>query len=247
MSAHIQSPLPRRLRPFVLTLAVGGAFTCAAHAEPLVKVEGGQPKPGVVTEWQEEGDKVTLSVKAGTDAQAVADSIKNNVPRVRTKVQAGKVVVTGRSKDDLLKALAEVDFGGGDLDALANAALVDEDEGSGSSLRAKKTADLEKLFKNKDKLVVGQVVGVSYGAFPETTVSIKVVANPSGDLGKKIARGATIKVVPVLKKKGAATDFSDENTQNNAAAWYLKNKDKVRLLIGKEVKGAFEATVIDRE
>lgn len=237
----------RQLRPFLLSFAIAGALTCAAHAEPLVKVEAGQPKPGVVTEWQEEGDKVTLSVKSGTDPQAVADAIKNNVPRVRTKVQGGKVVVTGRPKDDLLKALGEVDFGEGDLDALANAALVDEDEGSGSSLRAKKTADLEKLFKNKDKLVVGQVAGVSYGTFPETTVSIKVVANPSGELGKKIARGATIKVMPVLKKKGPAADFSDDNTQNNAGAWYLKKKDKVRILIGKEVKGGFEATVIDRE
>lgn len=247
MQTKSKAPVPGRLRPFLLTLAVGGALTCAAHAEPLVKLEGGQAKPGVVTEWQDEGDKVTLSVKSGTDPQAVADAIKNSVPRVRTKVQGGKVVVTGRPKDELLKALSEVDFGEGDLDALASAALTDEDEGSGSSLRAKKTADLEKLFKNKDKLVVAQVVGVSYGPFPEATVTVKVIANPTGELGKKIARGDNIKVVPVLKKKGAAPDFSDDNTQNNAGAWYLKKKDKVRILIGKEVKGGFEATVIDRE
>ena len=84
----------------------------SAIAEPLVKMEGGAAKPGVVTAWSGSGTQVELTVKDGADAAAVAKAIEKGVEKVKAKVKAGKVVVTGKSQDDLLKALGGVDFGG---------------------------------------------------------------------------------------------------------------------------------------
>lgn len=224
------------------------AFAVAALAEPLVKMDGGKPSPGVVTAWSGTGDKVELTVKDGADAKAVAAAIQSGVEKVKAKVQGGKVVVTGKPMDDLLKALGGVDFGGGDdFGALAAAAGESDDSGSGSSLRAKKAADLAKLFADQKNTALGKVVSVKPGAFPKSVVIVQVLRGPTGPEGAKIRKGAKIAFTPVLKMKGAAVDWSDEDTQLNAGAWYMRANDKVRIKLGKEDKGGFEAELIDRE
>lgn len=228
------------------TVLIAAAWAFAAFAEPLVQMNGGKAAPGVVTSWSGSGDKVELTVKDGTDAKAVAEAIQSGVPKVKAKVQAGKVVVTGKSQDELLKALADVDFGGDDFGALA-AAASEGDEGSGSSLRAKKTAELAKVFADQTTTALGKVTAVKAGAFPNATVTVQVLRGPTGAAGTKVKKGAKIAFTPVLKKKGAAIDWTDENTQLNAGAWYLKAGDKVRVKLGKESKGGFEAEIIDRE
>lgn len=231
-----------------LAMAIGGALTCAASAEPLVKMEGGKPAPGVVTKWSANGTTVELTLKEGEDPQAVADAIKTEVGKVRTSVRDGKVIVVGKSEADLLNALSKVEVGGEDFGALADAALSDEGgEGSGSSLRAKKVADLDKMFKDKDKLALGTVVGVSYGQYPSAVVTVKIIGAPKGPLGNKVRRGANIKFRPLIKMKGTSPDWADDGTQVNAGAWYLKAKDRVRVLIGGEAKDVYEAVAIDRQ
>src|SRR5688572_26199359 len=101
---------------------VAAAWTFVASAEPLVKMENGKASPGVVTSWSGTGDKVELTLQEGADAKAVAEAIQGAVPKVKAKVQGGKVVVTGKSQDELLKGLSEVDLGGDDFGALAEAA-----------------------------------------------------------------------------------------------------------------------------
>ena len=135
-------------------------FGSAAFAEPLVTMEGGTAKPGVVTAWSGTDKKIELTLKAGADANAVAAAISANVDKAKAKVSGGKVLVLGLAEADLLKALAEVNFGEDDLGALAAAAASDESVDSGSSLRAKKTADLDKIFKDQKVTALGQVGAV---------------------------------------------------------------------------------------
>jgi len=230
-------------------LVMGLVLACAtsAHADPLVTMEGGKAKPGVVTAWSSAGDKkVELTLKGGTDANAVASAIQSNVDKVKAKVAGGKVLCLGMAEADLLTALASVPFGEDDLGALAAAAASDDSVDSGSSLRAKKTADLDKIFKDLSSTAMGQVVAVGGDKFPNATVSVKILRAPTGPLSKTVRKGATIKFVPVLKMKGDMPDVSDANTRTNLGAWYMEKGDKIQVKIGAEDKGSYKAEVITR-
>lgn len=225
-------------------VTIGGVLL----AEPLVKMDGGKPAPGVVTAWSASGPKVELTLREGTDADAVAKAIEGGVEKVKAKVQAGKVVVIGKPEPDLLQALSQVDFGGGDdLAALAAAAGGSDESDSGSSLRAKKTADLAKLFKDQAVTAQGTVVEAGGGVFPHAELTVNVTRAPTGELGKDVRKGKKIKVKPILKQKGKDLDWNDENTQTNAGAWYLQKGDKVFVKLGKGANGVYEAELISRQ
>lgn len=221
-------------------------FASTTQAEPLVVMEGGTAKPGVVTAWSGTDKKIELTLKAGADANAVAAAISANVDKAKAKVAGGKVLVLGLAEADLLKALAEVNFGEDDLGALAAAAASDESVDSGSSLRAKKTADLEKLLKDQKVTALGQVAGVEGNKLTDVVVSVKILRAPTGDLAKAIRKGGTVKFKPVLKMNGANPDLSDANTQVNLGAYYLQKGDKVTVKIGAEAQGTYAAEIITR-
>lgn len=226
-----------------------GVFLLAlpAFAQSLIEMDGGKPKPALVTAWSGSGKKVELTIKAGTDAAQVAEAIQSSVDGVKkAKVVGGKVQVIGLPQDELLKALADVSLGGDDIGALAAAGMDGDDGGSGSSLRAKKTAKLDAMFKDRATVAKGTVVSVQGGKFPNTTVKVRILAGPTGPAGKKVRKGATVAFVPVIEMKGGQPDLSDENTQVNVGAWYLEPKDKVKIKVGKEVEGGYEAVVISR-
>jgi hypothetical protein len=211
-------------------------------------MEGATPKPGVITAWSSSGPKVELTVKDGTDAKAVAETIEANVEKVKAKVQGGKVVVIGKAEADLLKALSAVDFGGSDdLAALADASRSAEDADSGSSLRAKKTVDLAKMFKDQAVTAQGIVFDAGGTTFPHAEIIVNVIRAPTGDLGKTVRKGAKVKVKPVFKMKGKDIDWSDENTQLNCGAWFMQKGDKVLVKIGKNNNGVFDAEIITRQ
>lgn len=217
-----------------------------SSADPLVKMEGGEPKPGVVTAWSGSGRKIELTVADGTDAAEVASTIEANLDRVKAKVKAGKVLVLGKTQDELLQALSEIDFGeGDDLGALA-AATMDEGFDSGSSLRAKKTAELKKLLKDRKTTAMGKVAAVKTGEFPKAMVMVRIFRGPTGALGKEIRKGKTIAFIPNLKMKGGQVDLSDTKTQANIGAYYLEKGDRVVVKVGEEVKGGYRAEVITR-
>ncbi len=227
---------------------VGLIFAAApAFAQSLVEMEGGKAKPGLVTAWSGSGKKVELTVKAGTDAKQVAESIQSNVEGVKSaKVVGGKVQVVGLDQDALLKALALVTLGDDDVGALAMAGRDEDDGGSGSSLRAKKTAHVNEMFKDRATVAKGTVVSVGGDKFPSTVIKVKIIAGPTGPSGKQVRKGATIAFTPVIAMKAGAPDLADENTQVNVGAWYLKPKDSVQVKVGKEIKGGYEAVVISR-
>lgn len=229
-------------------LGAGLLWASAVFAEPLVKMEGGKATPNVVTAWSAAGTKVELTIKAGVDAKAVADSIEANVEKVKAKVQGGKVVVIGKAEADLLQALSAVDFGGeGDVGALANAAMQGDESDSGSSLRAKKTANLEAMFKDQATTAQGTIAEAGGSTFPNAEVTVSIIRAPTGELGKTVRKGAKLKFKPVLKMKGKDVDWSDANTQVNAGAWYLQKGDKVLVKIGKNNGGVYDAEIISRQ
>ena len=121
-----------------------------------------------------------------------------------------------------------------------------DDLDSGSSLRAKKTAELAKIFKDQKTTAMGKVVAVGGGKFPEAIVEVKVLKGPTGDLGKKIRKGQTVKFKPVLKMKNGQADLEDASTQTNLGAWFLEKGDRVQVKVGGEEKGVFEAVFISR-
>ncbi len=224
---------------FVLGLSV------TAWAKPLVTMQGTTAKPGVVTAWSGSGNKIELTLEAGADAAGVAAAISANVAKVKATVKAGKILVVGKTQPDLLKALAGVDYGDGDLGALAQASLGSDDD-SGSSLRAKKTAAVDKKFSDRSLTAEGTVDSVSEAAFPDVVVKVKIVRQPSGALGEKIRKGQTIAFTPAMKKNGAALDLADEDTQLNLGAYYLKKGDTVRVKIGAADKEGFVAELLTR-
>lgn len=217
-----------------------------AVADPLVVMDGGSAKPGVVTKWSGSGKKIDLELKDGADAGAVCAAIEANVERVRCKSRGGKLLVIGKSLDELLPALAEVDFGAGDDMGLLAAAAMEDSVDSGSSLRAKKTAELQKLLKDRATVAQGKVVAVTQGDFPNVKVSVRVLRGPTGALGKQIRKGKTITFVPHYAMKAGQLDLKDTKTQTNLGAYYLEKGDRVDIKVGKASGEAFEAELITR-
>jgi len=232
-----------RAHHHLLGLAVAVSFTCAAHAEPLVQKN---KTPGVVTAWQGQGKDITLSIKAGVDPKDVAEAINASVKGVKAKVTAGKVQVKGKTVDELLAALETVEFGEADLGAIA-AAIGGEDVDSGSSLRAKRSADAEKLLADSAVTALGKVVSIGAGKFPETTVVVKILRGPTGAAKDEVRKGANVSFVPKIEKSGDQPDWSKEATQLNAGAWFLRAGDQVVVRVGNKTKGGFEALLIDRQ
>jgi hypothetical protein len=218
-----------------------------AFAQSLIEMDGGKPKGGVVTAWKGSGKKVELTVKAGTDASQVAEAISSNVEGVKSaKVVGGKVQVVGLEEGALLAALAEVSLGGDDVGALAQAGMDGDDGGSGSSLRAKKTAKLNELFKDRATVAKGTVVAVEGEKFPHSIIKVKILAGPTGPAGKDVRKGAVIAFTPAIAMKGGHPDLADENTQVNIGAWYLRPKDAVQVKVGNATKDGYQAVVIAR-
>lgn len=218
----------------LFTLGLAGA----AEAQPLVQMQGGKASPGVVTAWKGAGKKITLSLKAGTDPQAVIRAIKSGVDGVRVKKKGGKLLVIGKKEADLLKALSGVELGGGDdtIGLLADAADTSESFDSGSSLRAKKTAKNDWSANPKDT-VIAKVVGVKRGdCFPKVEVIVKVVRGPTEHLKKAAKKGTTLSLKPDLKMKKKKPVLKDPATVENSGAWFLQKGDTVEVQLGKRLK-----------
>ena len=238
----------KNVRRWTLTKLIGFVMVCSlllgspnAQAEPLVKMENGKAQPSVIVKGEEKGKKIMLSVRDGEDAKEIAELINEEVDRVKAKVKGGKIQIKGKSMSDLLEALSSVEFGGDDdFGALADASN-ESDFDSGSSLRAKKVADVQKLFKDAKTVAIGKVVRVQKGAFPKSLVMVQILRGPKGALGKQIAKGAKINFEPMFSKSKKIVNWNDESNQINAGAWFIKRGDKVVVRIGKPIKGGFKA------
>jgi hypothetical protein len=218
-------------------------------AEALVSVSESGITPGVVTRWSGDGRQVELTLRTDADPLAVASAIERAVDRVRAKVRAGKVVVLGKSLEELLPLLAEVEVGDdpGGLE-LAQAAAGDADFGSGSSLRAKRTRQVERAFAARERVLVGQVVEVTLGPFPQVRIRLRVLQGPRGQLGQELAKGRTITVQPVFRMKEGRIDLEDGSNRMNLLGPYLIAGDAIRVRVGdpRNDDGGWSAEAIAR-
>lgn len=217
-----------------------------AEAEPLLKMDNGEPQAAVITKWEAKGKKTMLTVRDDVDAKEIAELINEEIDRIKAKVKGGRIQVQGKSMSDLLQVLSEIEFGDDDdFGALAEASMED-DLDSGSSLRAKKVADLKKLFSDSKSVAIGKIVRVQKGVFPNTLVTVQILRGPTGQLGQQIRKGAKINFEPVISKGNKSVSWKNESNQINAGAWFLKRGDKVVVRIGKPLKGGFKARLLER-
>lgn len=207
--------------------------TSTATADPLVKPGA---KPGAVSSWSTVGEDVVLIVGNNYEADDVAKAITAKIKGSKTKVNGNSVVVSGVEEKALVPMLArvEVEPALDDVDQMLSALKGggDEEEGSGSSIRATQVADFSDVLGAQKDRIEGEVVGVTRSSFPVVIVSVKVTKVPRGTRG--IAVGNRITVVPRVKSKNGVVDPNDRPSQLNVGAWYAQEGDQVVLNLGKK-------------
>ncbi|MBI2373674.1 MAG: hypothetical protein HYV07_06710 [Deltaproteobacteria bacterium] len=213
------------MRRVVLT-AIAAAFLSvgSAFAETVVSPGG---KPGVAVSWAKKGDAISLTLKEGFSPDDVADAILRAVPGAVTKVRGSSVLVSGVPEATLLVALerVQVDRGLDDIDnALASLSGSSDDEGSGSSIRAAKAAQVPE--GGTDAIaIVAKIVAVRHKTYPKVVLDVEVLDAKGSKLSGQLA------VVPEVKVANGKPDMSDPATRRNAAAWYSRPGDSVALTL----------------
>ncbi len=228
----------------LVCLALGEAL-----AEPLVRVTDQGVEPNVIVSWSGSDREVELTVRSDADPSEVAAVIEQGLDRVKAKVRGSTVIVRGKTVEELLPLLADVQLGTDEpLNELAQLSALETDFGSGSSLRAKIRAHVDQAFSDPDKVVQAQVVKVEVAEFPRARVTLRVLKSPRGDLKKVAARGQTIVVIPMFAQTAdGRLDYADVRTQMNVGAYFLEPQDRVRVSLGGVLKsGALSAEAIAR-
>lgn len=208
-----------------------------AWADPVVNTGG---KPGAAASWSSSGGSVVLVVAEGYDAAQIAKAINASVKGAKAKVAGGKVVVTGVAEAALLPQLEGVDVDApmDDVDQLlSNLKGGDDEEGSGSSIRATKLADFTDVLGKASERIEGEVSGVSRSRFPLVMVSVVVSKVPAGVKG--IKKGDRITVIPRVKSKNGVVDPKDRASQLNIGAWYAQEGDHVSLKLEPKPKRSY--------
>lgn len=230
-----------RIKPIfaLAALVVPMVVTGLAFAEALVKVTDSGVEPGLVQSWTGDEREVELTLRSDADPLQVAEAIESAVERVRAKVRAGKVVVRGKSVEELMPLLADVEVGGdAALAELAQLEVGQDSYGSGSSLRAKKKKRIDAAFKDRSKVAVARVLAVEALEFPDVKLTVQVLSSPTGSLKKKVFKGKRIVVRPEFARtETGKIDFEADNTRVNLVAYYLEPNDRVKLRLEKELEG----------
>lgn len=233
----------------IATVALGLALGAGpVAAEPLVSVTDSGLEPGLVQSWTGDGREVELTLRNGADPLQVAAAIENAVSGVKAKVRAGKVVVRGKSLEELMPLLADIDVSQDDaLASLAQLEVGQENFGSGSSLRAKKKKVVAEAFSDRSKVVYARVVAVEPLQFPQVKLTVQVLSSPTGEMSKEVYKGRKIEVRPAFQTKEGTIDWGSDVNQLNLVAYYLEPKDRVQLrLDAKTEDGVYVAGAVAR-
>lgn len=205
-----------------LTLLVPSA---ASSADTLLAPGG---KPGVITRVDTKGESVVLKVKNGFSPEDVANTVTHGVPGARCKVERDSVMVSGVSKADLLPALERLEVSPqlDDIDAMLSnmQGLGTEDEGSGSSIRATKVAELGEADGKKLPRVVATVLAVRHQRYP--LVALRVKVSDAGGL-EGLSAGKEIEVVPLIARGKGDKSVEISQSRKNARAWYARPGDEI--------------------
>lgn len=231
------------MRAMITTLALT-LVPLAASADPVV-TKGG--KPGAAKAWSTKDAAVVLELVPGFTADAVAAAIQKGVPGAKAVAADGKVTVTGVEEKKLLVALEKIDVSADDVDAMVSALQGGGDDGSGSSIRATKAAEIPGAAAVEPALVPATIVSVKHGKYPFVAVTLRLDSVPKAlaDAGVK-ARG-NLTVVPRVVLEGGKIAPTDERSKTNIGAWYMRTGDKVQVAIeGQNPQGMWVAARFER-
>ncbi len=220
----------------------------AVSADPVV-AKGG--KPGAAKAWSTQDGALVLELVPGFTADAVAAAINKGVAGAKATAQGGKVAVAGVEEKKLLVALEKIDVSADDVDAMVSALQGGGgDEGSGSSIRATKAADLGAAGGGAavaPVLVPGTVLSVKHGKYPFVAVTLKLDTVPKALADAGVKPGAKVTVVPRVQLEGGRIAPSDEQSKANIGAWYARSGDKIQVAIeGQGPQGFWVAARFER-
>ena len=240
----------------LLAIALAGTALADKPRNLVTLDKDGKPQPGLATAWKEVGEnRLQFTLGADTSAKEVESALKGNIGDGDVSVVDDKtVLITGMVPGDLFKRLATVTVGGGQeddpfaaLSGLGGDALALGDTDSGSSIRARKKADMsEFLARDKKKQFLGKVTKVTQGNFPFVLIEIKIARGAKAGPYKSLKK-PTIVGYPVVAVQGNNVDFTASDTMTNLVGWYLQPKDKVEFEIAGEAGGKYKLGFIQRK
>ena len=188
-------------------------FAATAFADPVLKPG---PAAGAATAWRVETAKVVLTIGERYDPGEIAESINASVPKAKAAVVDKQVVVTGVEASVLLSALAKIEAEPvlDDVDAMLQALQTggDEEEGTGSSIRARRGMAVDRILGPQAQRLQATVLAVQRGQFPLVVITVRVDRAPKG---ASVAAGDTTTIVPRIRNRIGKISPSDEQSLLN--------------------------------
>ncbi len=212
-----------------LVLAIGTAtsFIPRASAEPVLTPG---PKAGAATAWTVEAAKVTLTIGDRYDPVEVASAIEAGVPGAKAAAADRQIEVTGVEPEKLLAALVKIEAAPAldDVDAMLQALQSggDQEEGTGSSIRATRAMAADQLLGPKEERLQATVLAVQRGKFPLVVISIRIDKAPPG---AQVSTGDKTTIVPRIRNRTGKIAPDDDQSLLNAGAWYAQPGDKIEI------------------
>ena len=119
----------------------------------------------------------------------------------------------------------------------------EQEEGTGSSIRATRAMAVDRLLGPEDKRVQATVLAVQRGKFPLVVITVRIDRAPTGG---PISAGDKTTVVPRIRNRIGKISPSDEQSLLNVGAWYAQPGDKIEIRLGKRGKKIWWATAYRR-
>ncbi len=228
-------------------------WATSALAETLVvENESGDFGAGLAVEHRIDGERLLLTLREGADLKAVAAVLRERLAQVEVTIEAQTLVLQGVEPTTLLGQLSRVDVTGDDgdenplgaLSALGGGMGMSDQGDEGSSIRAGKpmATALQIAAHPKNERLVGQVIRVIRGDFPQVTLEFRVRwAIQSGPLKGKWRKGAVIKARVLT-----SLNLESQAMQKNLLAYYLAPGDRIWAHLLVDEKGAVTMDWLER-
>jgi len=218
----------------------------AANAETVISPGG---KPGAAKSWAANGGVITLDLVPGFTPDAVAAAIQKGVAGSKASVKDGKVIVSGVDEKKLLAALEKIDVAADDVDAMVAALQGGGEEGSGSSIRATKAAEIPQPSASPaaEEAVGATVISLKHGKYPHVAITLKLDKIPKSLADAGVKAGKEVTVVPRVNLENGKIAPADDRSKANVGAWYARPGDKVQVAIeGQNPQGFWVASRFER-
>ncbi|NJK89168.1 MAG: hypothetical protein HC923_07015 [Myxococcales bacterium] len=218
-----------------LWLVLGLFVSSSALAAPIYEANA----PSATVELVEDEGRLELTVSPGFDPNEVAALIAKALPKAQIVVDGSRVLLDGVDVASTKRKLAtlEVERNFDDVDALL-AQMRDpgaDEQGSGTSVRARREESLAVSEGTKSAPLVARVTKIERQTFPLVFLDV-AVQEIEGSFGK-LTRGSSVIILPRVRSRKGVVDPSDETSRQNMGAWYVKPGDLVKLVLEPRPEG----------